>query len=117
MIHIKEFDKDLFLKLCKQYGVKLDKVINSPVIVLDNGKEKPLNQLNKKEIENIILNKTNLKDDIMQKYCGYCKNYIFQKCFKFNKEIGKDTLACEQFSPCVEYQITLLQEKRSDNGE
>lgn len=57
MIFIKEFDKDLFLKLCKQYGVKLDKVIKSPVIVLNNGKEKPLNQLSKKEIENLILNK------------------------------------------------------------
>lgn len=57
MIFIKEFDKDLFLKLCKQYGVKLDKAIKAPVIVLNNGKEKPLNQLSKKEIENLILNK------------------------------------------------------------
>ena len=66
MILIKEFDKDLFLKLCKQYGVKLYKGIKAPTIVLDNGKEKPLNQLNKKEIENIILNKTNLDDTLVR---------------------------------------------------
>lgn len=57
MIIIKNFDQELFLHLCKRYGVKLDKTIKEPIIVLDNKTEKKLSELSKSEIKKIIVGK------------------------------------------------------------
>ena len=50
----------------------------------------------------------------MQKYCGYCKNYIFEKCFKLKKNVSADNIGCDSFAPCVEYQIALLEKQLSN---
>ena len=53
---VQEFNSELFLSLCKQYDVKLDKVVKEPHIV-HNGKEKPTSKLNKSEVKRIIIGK------------------------------------------------------------
>lgn len=45
-------------------------------------------------------------------YCGYCKNYIFEMCFKFKKQVNINNIGCEHYSPCVERQIEILKEQK-----
>lgn len=49
MQEIKPFDKELFLEICKKYGIPFSKEYKTPMIKLDNGELVPLGALNLEE--------------------------------------------------------------------